>query len=206
MRGCWACLLNGVKIGANPWVRLRGGLGGLLIPLVVLCARIKCAKALHISEVAGFWSLCILFIICPKWCMHTVTSSPFSFLYILLLEETYVQVQARNRIPGPSLSHLPPLWVWGLDFACSSKEYRLQTRDGGWKSLVSLPFAFKPCSTSTLPNSPSGAWLTSNITFKWTNLCFTLPNEMTYRKVPRNYGSTYHYKCPCEDALYCSQI
>ena len=39
--------------------------------------------------------------------MHAVIFSPLWFLCILLLEETFVQVQAlQQRVPGPSLCQL----------------------------------------------------------------------------------------------------
>ena len=51
----------------------------------------------------------LLFIICPKYTLHTVTLSPLWFLCILLLKETFVQVQAlqqspRSQVSGRSLS------------------------------------------------------------------------------------------------------
>ena len=48
-----------------------------------------------------------LYLVCnlPQLHMHIVIFSPSQFLCTLLLEETYVQVQARQpRVPGPSLS------------------------------------------------------------------------------------------------------
>ena len=45
----------------------------------------------------------------PLLHMQAVIFSPMHFLCILLLEETFVQVQAlQPRVPSPSLSSLPP--------------------------------------------------------------------------------------------------
>ena len=68
-----------MKIGADPWVQLRGGLGGLLTPLVGLCAGIMCrAFVLDISEVAaGFLVSLYLVLNLSQLVMYTVTFSPF---------------------------------------------------------------------------------------------------------------------------------
>ena len=54
----------------------------------------------------GFFGLFVSFIQnLPPTAHHTVIFSPIMFLCILLLEETFVQVQAlQQRVPGPSLS------------------------------------------------------------------------------------------------------
>ena len=57
------------------------------------------------------WQLVVLVIlylvyILPQLHRYAVIFSPLEFLCILLLEETFVQVQAlQQRAPGPSLSH-----------------------------------------------------------------------------------------------------
>ena len=65
------------------------------------------------SEMAvGFcWSFCILSIICPNCTCTQVLFffSPLEFLCILLLEETFVQVQAlQQRRPGPRFLPVSP--------------------------------------------------------------------------------------------------
>ena len=65
------------------------------------------------SEVAVgyFWSFCILSIICPNCTCTQVLFffSPLEFLCILLLEETFVQVQAlQQRRPGPRFLPVSP--------------------------------------------------------------------------------------------------
>ena len=56
----------------------------------------------------------------PQWCMHEAIFSSLSFVFILLFEETFVQVQApQQRAPGPRsqpvsvgphLDHIPKDW------------------------------------------------------------------------------------------------
>ena len=60
------------------------------------------------SEVAaGFWSFLYLVNNLPQLLMQAVVFSPLQFLCSLLLEETFVQVQALQlRVPGLSLSQL----------------------------------------------------------------------------------------------------
>ena len=56
----------------------------------------------------GFLFLAFLYLIVrnlPRLGLHAVIFPPLQFLYDLLLEETFVQVQAlQQRVPGPSLS------------------------------------------------------------------------------------------------------
>ena len=60
---------------------------------------------------SGSWGFFGFFVSCiknlPQLRMHAVIFSPLWFLCILLLEETFVQVQAlQQRVPGPSLCQL----------------------------------------------------------------------------------------------------
>ena len=61
-------------------------------------------------EAPGFWSFCVLLsIICPNCAGTQLFLVPDSFFVFLLLEESFVQVQAlQPRVPGPSLSHQHP--------------------------------------------------------------------------------------------------
>ena len=54
--------------------------------------------------VALFGPLCLVVHNLPQLHMHTVSFSPLQFLCILLLEETFVQVQALQQSPGSQVS------------------------------------------------------------------------------------------------------
>ena len=94
----------------------RRGLGGLPNPSVVLCAGgMRSTLLLFLTPCfcswlfrSGSWVIWSLYLVVhdlPQLRMHTVTFSPLYFLCILLLEETFVLVQAlQRRVPGPSLS------------------------------------------------------------------------------------------------------
>ena len=79
-----------MRIGVHPGVRpkeWRRGVGGLPTPLVVLCAGGMCSPVLlHPAAQKcqlGFWSFCVLFIICPNLHAHSCFWSLIVFLHFV---------------------------------------------------------------------------------------------------------------------------
>ena len=69
---------------------LKGGLGGLPTVLMVPCAGCMCSALLLLlppqKRQLGFWSFCILFMICPVICACWVALSLLQFpLYVVAL-------------------------------------------------------------------------------------------------------------------------
>ena len=72
------------------------------------------------SEAAVEFLLFLSYPYFPQWCMHEAIFSSLSFVFILLFEETFAQVQApQQRAPGPRsqpvsvgphLDHIPKDW------------------------------------------------------------------------------------------------
>ena len=55
------------------------------------------------SEAAVEFLLFLSYPYFPQWCMHEAIFSSLSFVFILLFEETFVQVQApQQRVSGPT--------------------------------------------------------------------------------------------------------
>lgn len=67
--------------------------------------------------------------------------------------------KCKQETKGSRPQPVTPATTLGLGFGFCMSFQGVQTANPRlWlKSLVSLPFAFKPCSTSMLPNSPPGA-------------------------------------------------
>ena len=86
----------------------RGAFGGLPTSLVVcVCVQQGELSLLLLLTPCGSWVFSVflyLFVhILPQLFMQAVIFSPLWFLCILLLKETFVQVQAlKQRIPGPN--------------------------------------------------------------------------------------------------------
>ena len=105
--------LYGVRVGVCPGVRLAGWLRWSAHPFVVLCAG-GMRSALLLLLALQKWQLVFLVFLylvihnLPQLHMHTVIFSPVWFLCILVLKETFAQVQAlQQKVPDPSLSHSP---------------------------------------------------------------------------------------------------
>ena len=107
-----------MKVGVCPGVRPEGWLSGLPTPLVVLSAGgMRSTLLLLLTPYfcswlfrSGSWGFFFLVFLClvhnlPHLHMQAIIFSPLQFLCILLLEETFAQVQTlQQRVPGPSLS------------------------------------------------------------------------------------------------------
>ena len=76
------------KMGLG-WLGLRGGLGGLPTPLVVLCAGTMCGALLCSQDLT---SLCLIVHNLSQLQIHTVSLVPYSFPYSVAQGE-FVQVQ-----------------------------------------------------------------------------------------------------------------
>lgn len=89
--------LNGVRVGADPWAGPEGWLQLSTHPFDGAVCRNHAqypAFPPDPSELAVvvLVFLCLVVHNLPQLCMYTVTFSPLTFLWILLLEEVSVQV------------------------------------------------------------------------------------------------------------------
>lgn len=106
--GCKSGLINWVIVGVDQWVRLEGWLRWSACPLDGAVCRDHAQDpvfAPNTSKVAvDYFGL---FVSCSQFAPTAHMCSYFQSLIvslILLLEETFVQVQAlQQRVPGPSL-------------------------------------------------------------------------------------------------------
>ena len=88
--------------------------------------RVFAPGSLEVADMGFVVSLYLLLRICSNCCMYVVIFSPIQFLYILLLKERFVQVQALE--PCSKDSQIP---------ACLSKTFTLCSKCDG-KSLNGL--------------------------------------------------------------------
>ena len=127
-----------MKAEVCPEVWLEGGLGVFPTPLVLSSARGGHSTLLLLPALQKWWLSNLVFLLSfvqtlPLLYMQAVIFSPMHFFFfcILLLEETFVQVQAlQPRVPSPSLSSLP------LPFQPQSlHEFHWEERQGPWPSV-----------------------------------------------------------------------
>ena len=86
---------SGVRVGADPWSRLRAGLGGLPTPLVVLCAGIMpntCSSPFTSEAAIRFCVFCN----CGDCPVLADIFSLLQFLCILLLKEIFVHMPSAS--------------------------------------------------------------------------------------------------------------
>ena len=109
---------SGVRVGADPWSRLRAGLGGLPTPLVVLCAGIMpntCSSPFTSEAAIRFCVFCVSLYITAgtAQCLPIFLACYSSFVFCC--SRRYLstcQVQAlQYRNSGPSLSQLEMVHV-----------------------------------------------------------------------------------------------
>ena len=81
--GGQAGALNGVRVGTDPGSGLRGGLGGRPHPLGGAVCRVHAQYPALLPTPQkwqlGFWSFCILFIICPNGACTQLFLVPYRF-------------------------------------------------------------------------------------------------------------------------------
>ena len=116
----WPGSFNGVRVGADPWSRLRAGLGGLPTPLVVLCAGVMPNPALLLSPqkqqyISVFFCVSLFIIAQTAQCLQIFLVCYRLFVFCCSRRCLFrCQVQAlQYRNSGPSLSQFER-FMWSL--------------------------------------------------------------------------------------------